>query len=205
VSVSLCASDGGPAEYDTVEACFAILCRGAERMAGRAAGPSSVALRRAIPADDSAYRAVFGTVLFAQPEDRCVFAPAALRARTIDADPVVRSILSPYAQRRVAHRHVPWTARVADLLGEGSPSLAQAARALAVSTRTLQSRLEREGTSFAALADAARRERALMLMSQPDLPITAVAARLGFATPSAFTKAFRRWTGVAPSRYRRDG
>jgi AraC-like DNA-binding protein len=145
---------------------------------------------------------MFGTVLFGQPEDRCVFEPSALHAPAIHADPVVRSMLSPYAQRRVEHRHVPWTARVTDLLGQGSASLADTARSLAVSTRTLQQRLEDEGTGFAALADAVRRERALSLLSQPDLPITAIAARLGFATPSAFTKAFRRWTGVAPSRYR---
>jgi len=43
------------------------------------------------------------------------------------------------------------------------------------------------------------------MIAVPDLPVTVIAARLGFATPSAFTRAFRRWTGTSPSRYRQLG
>jgi AraC-like DNA-binding protein len=206
VSFSLRAPDGRPAHPDTVEACFAMLCRIVHSVAGEEAGPSRVTLRRARPDSTSDYEAAFAPpVLFGQPTDACVFSAASLRTTVPGADTVVRSMLRPYAERRVAHRHVPWSAAVAGLLHEEpQPGLEAVARALAVSPRTLQARLAQEGTSFAALADGLRRDQALTLLSQPDLAITAIAARLGFSTPSALTRAFRRWTGTAPSDYRRE-
>ena len=205
VSLSLRSPGGLPADPDTVEACFALLCRIVRSIAGGAAGPSRVALRRARPDDIGAYEKAFaGPVAFGQAADVCVFTSESLRTPLPDADSVVRSMLRPYAERRIAHRQVPWAAAVTDLLREAArPSLAATARALAVSPRTLQARLAQEDTSFAALVDELRRERALALLSQPDLPVTAIAARLGFSTPSALTRAFRRWTGMAPSDYRR--
>lgn len=208
VSLSLRTPSGLPANPDTVEACFALLCRIVRSLTDVGVGPSRVALRRARPAHTGDYEAVFGRqVAFGQPADVCVFTSESLRTPIPDADTVVRSMLRPYAERRIAaHRQVPWASAVTDLLQAEaqSTSLAAAARALAVSPRTLQVRLLQEGTSFAALADELRRERALTLLSQPDLAVTAIAARLGFSTPSAFTRAFRRWTGMAPSDYRRD-
>ncbi|HET9171616.1 MAG TPA: helix-turn-helix domain-containing protein [Actinospica sp.] len=206
VSFSLRAPNGSPADPDAVEACFALLCRMVRAIAGDAAGPSRVALRRARPDDGSEYdRAFARQVAFGQPADVCVFTSESLRTPLPDADAVVRSMLRPYAERRIARRQVPWATAVTDLLRDASPpDLAAAARALAVSPRTLQARLAEEGTSFAVLVDDLRRERALTLLSQPDLAVTAVAARLGFSTPSALTRAFRRWTGMAPSAYRRE-
>lgn len=208
VSFTLLAPDGTPADPDTVEACFAMLCRIIRSLTDAEAdvGPARVALRRARPEHTGGYEAVFaGRVAFGQPADACVFTAESLRTPVPEADTVVRSMLRPYAERRIAaHRQAPWAGAVTDLLREGSrSSLGAAARALAVSPRTLQARLVQEGTSFAELADGLRRERALTLLSQPDLAVTAIAARLGFSTPSAFTRAFRRWTGSAPSDYRR--
>lgn len=206
VSLSLRAPDGSPTNPDTVVACFALLCRIVRALTDVDAGPSRVALRRARPAYVGDYEAVFARqVAFGQPTDVCVFTSESLRTPIPAADTVVRSMLRPYAERRIAaHRQVPWTKAVTDLLeAESRFSLAEAARALAVSPRTLQARLGQEGTSFATLADELRRDRALTLLSQPDLAVTAIAARLGFSTPSAFTRAFRRWTGMAPSDYRR--
>lgn len=207
VSLSLRAPSGLSANADTVEACFALLCRIVRSLTDIDVGPSRVTLRRARPDHTGAYEAVFGReVAFGQPADVCVFTSKSLRTPVPGADTVVRSMLRPYAERRIAaHQQLPWASAVTDLLQTRSqPSLAAAARALAVSPRTLQVRLLQEGTSFAALADDLRRERALMLLSQPDLAVTVIAARLGFSTPSAFTRAFRRWTGMAPSDYRRD-
>jgi AraC-like DNA-binding protein len=165
-----------------------------------------MALRRARPEDTSGYEAAFALqVAFGQPADVCVFTSESLRTPVPGADAVVRSMLRPYAERRLAHQHVPWATAVTDLLREESQAdLTAIARALAVSPRTLQARLTREGTSFAALTDDFRRERALTLLSQPGLAITTIATRLGFATPSALTRAFRRWTGMSPSAYRRE-
>lgn len=202
VSVSVLSAEGGPSHPDTVDAVFALLCRALRRLAGHQAVPSEARFRRPAPVDPGVYHALFGRVVFAASGDVCFFGETALSAPIVLADPVVRSMLRPYAERRAAHREVSWAAAVARLLGDGVAELTDVARALAVSTRTLQSRLEAEGASFAALADSIRRERALGMIALPDLPVTVIAARLGFATPSAFTRAFRRWTGMSPSQYR---
>lgn len=123
------------------------------------------------------------------------------------ADATVRSMLEPYAQRRLTHRHRRATTVVEGLLAarpDVIPRLVEVARALNISARTLQLRLAADGTSFSALTDAVQHERALALLAQPDLPVTTIATRTGFANPAAFTRAFRRWTGTTPSLYRND-
>jgi AraC-like DNA-binding protein len=202
LSVSVLSAADGPSHPDTVDAVFALLGRTVRRLAGPHAGPSEARFRRPAPADSSPYDVLFGRVSFSAADDVCVFGEAALSAPIVQADPVVRSMLRPYAERRATHREVSWASAVGKLLADDVAELADVARTLAVSTRTLQSRLEAEGTSFAALADSVRRERALAMIALADLPVTVIAARLGFATPSAFTRAFRRWTGTSPSQYR---
>jgi AraC-like DNA-binding protein len=206
VAVTLRSPGGGPAHEDTVDAFFAVLCRILRRLAGERAVPCLVALRRAAPAEPEVYAQAMGApAAFNQPGDSCRFRAAALRAPIAHADQAVRRALVPYAERRISQRRAPWSATVSELAAAGTFELAAASGALAVSPRTLQLRLEQEGTSFAAVIDAVRKERALALLAEPGLPITAIAARTGFATPSAFTRAFRRWTGLPPSRYRRTG
>lgn len=74
---------------------------------------------------------------------------------------------------------------------------------LGLSVRTLQRRLEEEGSSFRAALDRARCERARKRLSEPNVSISCIADELGFADVAAFSKAFRRWTGTPPSALRR--
>jgi AraC-like DNA-binding protein len=165
-----------------------------------------VTLRRAAPASGrEAYEAAFGVpAVFGAVADTCRFGARALGAPIGQADPAIRRALMPYAEHRASRRRVPWSATVREQLAGDLLGLADVARALAVGPRTLQVKLAEEGTTFAAVADGVRRERALALLAEPDLPISVIATRTGFATPSAFTRAFRRWTGQSPSGFRRD-
>ncbi|MFC0038222.1 helix-turn-helix transcriptional regulator [Actinomadura rayongensis] len=205
-TLTLRSPDGGAADPDTVDACFGVMCHVLARLTGGAARPDRVRLRRSEPADPAAHRAAFGTVAFGQPRDACDLGPGALAARIRQADPVVLAMLEPYAEQRLAAARAPWSATIEPVmrrLSDGAPPrLPDVARALAVSPRTLQLRLRAEGLSYAALADAFRRDRALALLAATTLPVTAIAARLGFATPAAFTRAVRRWTGETPTAYR---
>ncbi|WP_280723202.1 AraC family transcriptional regulator [Kitasatospora sp. MAA4] len=211
VSVGIRALDDGAAHPDTVDACFAMLCRTVRRLAGESAGPDQVLLRRPEPMRPAAYHRALGPVVFGQPTDVCVFGPAALRARVRQADPAVLAMLAPYAQRQLALNRTPWSAAVRaglqeDVGADGPPRLADVARAMAVGRRTLQLRLQEEGCSFSSLVEAVQRDRALALLAEPEptgLPVTAIARRVGFATPAALTRAVRRWTGLTPSAYRR--
>lgn len=87
--------------------------------------------------------------------------------------------------------------------GPRMPRRADAARALGVSERTLARRLLEQGQNWDTLLDAIRRERALAAVADPDLPLAEIALSLGFAEASTFYRAFRRWTGMAPARWRR--
>jgi AraC-like DNA-binding protein len=71
-----------------------------------------------------------------------------------------------------------------------------------MSVRTLQRRLGDEGTSFAGLVDEVRHELSRALVRRTDLSLVEVAARVGFAELSTFSRAFKRWTGLAPGAYR---
>ena len=97
-------------------------------------------------------------------------------------------------------------ARVRELLAaqirEGEPEQAQLARSLGMSERTLQRRLRDEGLAFAALVDKVRTELAELYLSDPKLAVFEVAFLLGYSEPSAFNRAFRRWTGQSPSQFR---
>ncbi len=75
---------------------------------------------------------------------------------------------------------------------------------LATSTRTLSRSLQDVGTSYQRILDEVRKEMAIEYLRNSNLPIEEIAALVGYSDPSNFRKAFRRWTGRAPSYYRED-
>ncbi len=86
--------------------------------------------------------------------------------------------------------------------GLAAASLAGAARRLRTSARTLQRALRDEGTSYAnELEGVRRRAAARLLLAGAD--IAEVSWRLGYAEPPVFHRAFKRWTGQTPERFRR--
>jgi AraC-like DNA-binding protein len=89
--------------------------------------------------------------------------------------------------------------RLASSMEGGALGMADVARALGTSPRSLHRRLHDEGTSFAELVDQVRRQFAEKYLARPRLAISEVAYLVGFNGPSAFHKAFRRWTGTTPT------
>jgi AraC-like DNA-binding protein len=73
---------------------------------------------------------------------------------------------------------------------------------LGLPLRTLNRRLAKQGTSVSALRDEVRRDTAYQLLGQGGLTAGEVGRLLGYAEPAAFSHAFRRWTGMAPTRWR---
>jgi AraC-like DNA-binding protein len=87
-------------------------------------------------------------------------------------------------------------------LSGGPPTLARTSSALRVSSRTLQRRLLEEGTTFAKVLESLRRELSVSLLHDRRLAISEIAFLLGYSEPSTFFRAFRRWRGVSPGRFR---
>ncbi len=80
----------------------------------------------------------------------------------------------------------------------------EVAAQLNLSVRTLHRQLKEEGVSLQRLKDEARREHALKLLLQSARPVKQIAAAVGFGSEKSFARAFREWTGVAPSTFRED-
>jgi AraC-like DNA-binding protein len=104
------------------------------------------------------------------------------------------------------HDALPFSTRirrmVPSLLHSHHCSQTRVAERLGIHRRTLIRRLEEEGTSFRALADEVRFARAQHLLANTDIPIGDIASLLDYAEPSSFSRAFRRWAGVAPLHWR---
>ncbi|MCV3241731.1 helix-turn-helix transcriptional regulator [Mesorhizobium sp. ZC-5] len=75
------------------------------------------------------------------------------------------------------------------------------AKRMGMSARTLQRRLKYCGIDFEDLLDETRRCEALRLISEGEHTMTDIAYRIGYSDPAHFTRAFRRWTGSAPSHF----
>ncbi len=89
------------------------------------------------------------------------------------------------------------------LLGRGLRADRHAvAKQLGVSERTLQRQLEGESATFTAVHDSVRAEIAQALLTNRALKVEAIAQSVGFAEVASFSKAFTRWLGYSPSRYR---
>lgn len=85
------------------------------------------------------------------------------------------------------------------------PEAESIASALHMAEATLRRRLKQEGLTYQTIKDALRRDLAIARLAHTQQTIPQISDALGFAEPSAFRRAFRKWTGVRPADYRREG
>ena len=207
-SLHVATRTGAPLHRQHVECVFCLLVSVLSYLsAARFAGDVRFAHPR--PADISEHLRIFGPALrFAQPKSELVFARAYLQQPIVAADEELLGFLEQYAER-LLRRIRParsWSDKVAGALSQrlcdGTPRLREVARQLAVSQRSLQGKLEDEGTTFQRVLDGVRRQLATAYLEDDELSLAEIAFLLGYADQSAFTHAFRRWTGDTPRRFR---
>jgi AraC-like DNA-binding protein len=160
------------------------------------------------PADE--YQRILGCPAYFQRERMGLrFDDEALEAPAREHDPHLFRLLESHAERVLAETPVTTTFRervrreVVQRLREGEPGMASVAEALATSERSLQRKLQTEGVSFRDVVDEARHKLALLYLGDQSLSMLDVACLLGYSEAAAFTRAFKRWTGSAPSLARR--
>ena len=124
------------------------------------------------------------------------------------ADADLRLVLERYAADQLAR--LPGNARfrarvracMIPMLPLGGVAVDTIAAQFSISSRTLRRRLHEESTSFQELHDEVRSGLASDYLTQDGRGVEEVAELVGFSDPSAFSKAFRRWTGISPQTYR---
>jgi AraC-like DNA-binding protein len=86
---------------------------------------------------------------------------------------------------------------------DGRPRIEWVARKMDLSGRSLQRHLHAHNTTFESVMDRVLSGHSIRLLERGDIPITELAYQLGYADPSHFVRAFRRWTGQTPGQFRR--
>lgn len=75
---------------------------------------------------------------------------------------------------------------------------------LCMSYQVVRRRLADEGTSYQQIKDSIRRDLALELLANPEIPIADIAERTGFTESAAFSRAFKKWCGESPAQFRQS-
>ncbi|WP_417226178.1 AraC family transcriptional regulator ligand-binding domain-containing protein [Amphritea sp.] len=180
-------------------------------MIGQRIPLKQVSFRHSKPAHFEEYRLMFPCpAVYDQPNNSFSFDRSILSAPVVQTQQNLSSYLrrAPLDWFKRQSYYPVYTRKVIDYL-ESSDSMADTsmediAGQIHTTTRTLRRKLDEEGTSFQELKDSVRRDEAIHLLSQPNLPISRIARMLGFAESAAFTRAFKHWTGISPSTYRKS-
>ncbi len=147
---------------------------------------------------------------FDQPRTRIVFAKEVLLLPMSMSDPAALQIAREHCEQEL--RGLGFGGDVVERLravlplegGGGYRTLDDCARALHMSERTLKRRLAAHGTSFTSVLDDIRCEAAVMWLRDENASHADIAEQLGYADASAFSRAFRRWTGMTPAAFQKQ-
>ena len=151
-------------------------------------------------------------IRFGASVDEISFSAPIGSARVIGADPYLNKHLIAYYEDALARRRVSrgsFRAQVENavvpLLPHAEVRIGEIARRLGLSQRTLARRLNEEGLSFSALLAGLRHDMADRYLADGDTSISQIAWLLGYQEVSAFSKAYKRWSGKAPREVRSGG
>ncbi len=193
-----------------IEFGFVAFLQLAARMTGARLAPLRVRLKHEAPRDAARHRAWFGPGLeFSAHVDELVLAASDLERKALGTDPALSRIVEAHADAALARLPAASDLRarvralIFELLTDGTPTIEGVCTRLALSRRTLQRQLEALGTSFAAELDGARHELALRYLADARVSAQETAFLLGFSDVTAFHRAFQRWTGQTPQKFRK--
>ena len=155
------------------------------------------------------FRVFCAPIVFGCPTNALVMESDFLKREVPAADPRLYSILKLYLGRVLNEmpREDDLISAVRRTIGEAirdaEPKLLRTAKKIGMSPRGLQRRLQEYGLDFKKLVDDTRRRLALQHIKEEKDTLTQIAFMLGYSDVSAFNRAFKRWTGTAPLKYRR--
>ena len=172
--------------------------------------PVRVAFQHDPPADISSYERVFKCpVQFGQAYNSMTYKTADLATKTAKADQSINQFLLERVEEERQGIEVSAFKVAKDVetliqeaLPSGIPSIGQIAAHMGMSSRTLSRRLTDKGITFRDLVKSTQEEMAKELLRGSTYSINEIAFQTGFSEQSAFSRAFKRWTGEAPLSFR---
>jgi len=198
---------GAEATDQIGDGALAVLYNIMRALCGPSWNPLEVRLAHRKPEDVAPLRKFFLAPLrFDADENALVFFADALRRPMPEVEPALRDLLSKQIEALEEQstgefpERVRGFLRTALLTDHGSAD--QIASLFSMHSRTLHRRLAAAGTSFRELVDESRFEIARRMLLDTDADVSHVADVLGYADSSAFTRAFRRWSGTTPTQWR---
>jgi len=178
-------------------------------MVGSQWAPLEVRFAHEAPEDVSEHLRIFGApVLFGYSTNAFVIEREFLERQIPAADRRLYRIMQRYLEQVLTEMPpedgllASVRRGIAESMREGEPNLARVAKKMAMSPRTLQRQLKERGMEFKKLVEDTRRQFALNYLKNRRNTLTEIAFLLGYSEASAFTRAFRRWTGSPPLAYR---
>ena len=195
-----------PASLTTMELAFVLrLARMGTREAVR---PTQVCLPHR-PASVEAHERYFGVRLEQAEQAMIRFSLVDAERPFLTANDEMWAVFEPALRRRLAEIDAAAStaqrvrAALLESLPSGRSGMGEVAERLGISGRTLQRRLQREGTSFRALLNETREQLARHYLERTELPCSEISFLLGFDEPNSFFRAFHEWTGHSPEQMRR--
>jgi AraC-like DNA-binding protein len=186
------------------------LLRTCRQLTGRRLSPSRISFKHARTALPAGFKALFGCeVAFGSGIDEVVYPHPVKFMPVVNADPYLNLLLLDYCEQSLSRRRTrpgEWRVAVendiAPHLPHGQVDMSEVAHRLGASRRTLARRLASEGITFVDVLKDMRLDLAMQYLREPVLPISEIAWLLGYREVSAFSHAFKRWTGKTPRQVR---
>lgn len=169
--------------------------------------PHSVQFAFAAPRDVAPYRQFFRTQPRFDAERSALMFPSRLLERPLaTADPLLYRFMEDRAHEMLSRANEDIAGQIKELLRQlvttHDCTVDRAAKGLGMHVRTLNRALAATGTSFLQLREEARYQEARRLLQNTRMRAGEIGATLGYADASSFTRAFRRWSGDNPARWR---
>lgn len=171
--------------------------------------PQRLQFRRSNIGEGKEYKKFFGCpVSFSQPINAISFLRSDLTIDIKSANQHLYRLAVERIDQEIAELGPVLIEQVKALISRLLPTshchLSMVAEKLCLHERTLQRRLKDQDAHFKLLYDEVRKERAMAFLEMPHMPLSQVAAMLGFQEQSSFNKACKRWWGLSPGNYRKQ-
>lgn len=172
--------------------------------------PIGLSLQHGPPGDLSSHQEAFHCpIRFKQSQNYIAYRTSDLEMRTAKADISINQFLVERVEEETAGIEIGANKVIADVealireaLPSGIPTILQIGRHMGMSPRTLTRRLSEGGMTFRALVQQTQERISRDLLRDSSDTIGEIAFQTGFSEQSAFSRAFKRWTGISPLDYR---